>query len=99
MFVCLFVFFCFFVCDAVSTVGYGQKSFVLIFRDGLFVFVEIDLLGLILFSFAISNFCCWINFLGFVYFVSGFKSSVMAFKRRKMLELQTSFFTNLSDYW
>ena len=30
---------------------------------------EIDLLGLIFFSFAIDNFCCWANFLGLVYFV------------------------------
>ena len=30
---------------------------------------EIDLLGLIFFSFAIGNFCCWTNFLGLVYFV------------------------------
>ena len=62
---------------------------------------EIDLLGLIFFSFAIDNFCCWANFLGLVYFaldsrsIKNFKKKIMAFKMRKMLKLQ--FFLQIAN--
>ena len=47
----------------------------LLLNNDKIILGEIDLLGLIfIFNFAIGNFCCWANFLEFVYFVLDFKS-------------------------
>ena len=46
--------------------------FTIFYWAGLFVFDKIGWLSLIFFSFIISNFCCWANFFGLVYFVSIF---------------------------
>ena len=75
-------------------------SFKNFYMIGLFVFDKIDWLSLIVFIFTIDYFVVGLNLFGLVYFFLDFRSSFfMAFKRRKMLELQTFFFKKLLMWW